>query len=83
MPGIIWLNNKDRRTSKNKWLTHISIMSFNGTWANSADPDQTPHNVVSDQDLHCLLTECYVKILKKKISKYQPLPLKFEMGSSN
>ena len=32
------------------------------TKANSADPDQTPHNVVSDQGLHCLLTECSIKI---------------------
>ena len=24
--------------------------------ATSADPDQTPHNVASDQDLHCLQT---------------------------
>ena len=26
--------------------------------ANSTDPDLTPHYVVSDQDLRCLLTEC-------------------------
>ena len=36
------------------------------TQANSADPDQSPHNVVSNQDLHCLLSECSVKIKKKK-----------------
>ena len=29
---------------------------FCGTYANSADPDQTPQNAVSDQGLHCLLT---------------------------
>ena len=27
-----------------------------GTQANSADPDQTPHDAASDQGLHCLLT---------------------------
>ena len=27
-----------------------------GSKANSADPDQTPHNVTSDEGLHCLLT---------------------------
>ena len=27
-----------------------------GSPANSADPDQTPHNVASDQGLHCLPT---------------------------
>ena len=26
------------------------------------DPDQMPQNVVSDQDLHCLLKECFIKI---------------------
>ena len=32
---------------------------------NSADPDQTPHNVASDQDLHCLLTGFSIKTRKK------------------
>ena len=31
-------------------------------YANSADPDQTPHNATSDQTLDCLLTECSIKI---------------------
>ena len=31
-------------------------------WANSADLEQTPQNAVSDQVLHCLLTECSIKI---------------------
>ena len=26
------------------------------SYANSADPDQVPHNATSDQCLHCLLT---------------------------
>ena len=29
--------------------------------ANSADPNQTPHNVASDQGLHCLLTGFSIK----------------------
>ena len=29
------------------------------------EPDQTPQNVASDQGLHCLLTECSIKIRKK------------------
>ena len=33
-------------------LTHISLASY----VNSADEDQMPQNVVSDQGLHCLLT---------------------------
>ena len=27
-----------------------------GSKVSNADPDQTPHNVASDQGLHCLLT---------------------------
>ena len=44
-------------------LTHISLASFfGGTNANSADPDQTPHYAASDQGLHRLLRECYIKL---------------------
>ena len=32
-----------------------------GSKANSADPDQMPHNVASDQGLHCLLTGISIK----------------------
>ena len=32
-----------------------------GSQANSADPDQMPHNVASDQGLYCLLTEFSIK----------------------
>ena len=32
-----------------------------GTLANIADPDQMPHNVASDQGLHCLLTGFSIK----------------------
>ena len=43
-----------------KWvnmLTYISLAFFYGTQTNSADPDQTPHNGVSDLGLHYLLIE--------------------------
>ena len=40
-------------------------MSFFANQANSEDPDQKPHNAVSDQGLHCLLTECSIKFLMK------------------
>ena len=33
-----------------------------GSLANSADPDQMPHNVVAGQGLHCLLTQFFIKI---------------------
>ena len=32
-----------------------------GSQANSVDPDQTPHNVASDQGLQCLLTGFSIK----------------------
>ena len=37
---------------------HVKMVickTLTGTLANSADPDQTPQNTVSDQSLHCLL----------------------------
>ena len=37
--------------------------------ANSADPDQMPHNVASDQALQCLLTEFSIKHRIKVIKK--------------
>ena len=51
-------------------------------FANSADPDQTPHNAVSDQDLRCLLTESSAEIWKKN-DKYHPAPIILEMDWSN
>ena len=52
-----------------------------GSKACSADPEQTPHIAVSDQELHCLLTESSINIWKK----YHPTPLgiKLEMDCSN
>ena len=63
-------------------LAHISLGCFYGTYANIADldqTDQTPHNAVSDQELHCLLTESSIKIWKK----YHQTPLKLEMHCFN
>ena len=37
-------------------LTHSYLETPKRVKANSADPDQMPHNVVSDQIQHCLLT---------------------------
>ena len=50
----------------------ISIIHpFYGTYDNSADPHWTPHNVLSDRDLHCLLTDCSIK-LWKTMKGYEP-----------
>ena len=35
----------------------IVLTLFRLTFANSADPVQTPHNAASELGLHCLLTE--------------------------
>ena len=45
-------------------FAHLSLTSL--LWdigsASSAEPDQMPHYVASDQVLHCLLKECSIKI---------------------
>ena len=33
-------------------LTYFYLETRKKSWANSADSDQMPHNVASDQDLH-------------------------------
>ena len=43
------------------YLTHLCLTSQSGTYANSADPNQMPQNVVSDQGLHSLLTGISIK----------------------
>ena len=43
-------------------LSHLSLASFYGTSENSAEPDQMPQNVASDQVLHCFLTVYSYKI---------------------
>ena len=44
------------------FLIHCCWESLKGVHsvANSADPDQMPHNAASDQGLHCLLTAIFV-----------------------
>ena len=43
-------------------LSEYMYVKYLGTWANSADPDQTPQYAASDQSLYCLLTECSIEI---------------------
>ena len=44
-------------------LTHICLVSFSwDIYGNSAEPDQTPKNAVSDEVLNCLLTESTFQI---------------------
>ena len=42
-------------------LTHISRASFLWDMVNSAKPDQMPQNALSDQVLHCFLTDILFK----------------------
>ena len=55
----------------------VMLVNFGtkGSRANSADPDQTPHNVASDQVLHCLLTGFSMK-QEYESDKVDPAPLK-------
>ena len=48
----IYTIRSTKQVTQNK-LTHTK--PFCGTKGNSADPDQTPQNVASDQGLQCLL----------------------------
>ena len=52
------------------------------TLVNREEPGQTTQNAASDQVLHCLLTDCSLKILMK-IKKNHQNTLKMEMGWSN
>ena len=45
---------------------------------NSADPDRTPHNAVSDKKLYGLLTEIFYLNFGEK----DPTPLKLEIACS-
>ena len=50
-----------------------------GYYANSADPDQTPHNAPSDRGLHCLLTGISIQNTVNMIT-FSRKPLKFGNG---
>ena len=58
-------------------LTHISLASFYGTQANSADPDQMPQSVASDPVPDCLLTDCSIKFEKNNNTTLHPKSLKW------
>ena len=66
---------------RSSMVKSIKDYSFCGTWENSADSDQTPHNVASDQALYPSLTECSIKYwIKHQNTTLQP---KTEMDWSN
>ena len=72
---VLHVNNKENRPGV---YVHLR--------ANRADPDQTPHPAMSDQDLHCLLNTQDVLIDfflgGEGDEKYHPTPLKLEMVTS-
>ena len=47
-------------------LNHSYLETPKRVLANNADPDQMPHDVVSDQGLNCLLTKFSIKIEQKR-----------------
>ena len=63
-------------------LTNTNLACFYGAKANNADPDQTPHDAMSDQDLHCKLTNVLSKSVKK-YEKYYPTAHRSEMDWPN
>ena len=42
-------------------LALFRLDTFSGTYTNSADPVQMPHNAASDQGLHCLFAEILIQ----------------------
>ena len=44
-------------------------------YAINGDPDQTPHNVASDQGLHCLLSEWSIKTVSARKTGKNIVPL--------
>ena len=44
-----------------EYASILAYHLFSGTLANSANPDQMPHNAASDKGLHCLRTLISVK----------------------
>ena len=56
-------NQKEETIARKGFNPYKPSVLFVGHYkANSADPDQMPQNVASDQGLHCFLTECFIKI---------------------
>ena len=51
------------------------------TFANNADPSQTPHNVVSDHGLNCLLNGDIKQFLK--LERKRTRPLKWQVDTSS
>ena len=55
--GIFYLKSLDRSNSNRRGCLFLLLPCFieiTVFYANSVDPDQLPHSVVSDQGLHCL-----------------------------
>ena len=65
------------------FLTHFTWKPLRGSKANSADPDQTPHDVASDQGLHCWLTGFSIKNVQKRQNRSEPLKWQIHVDSSN
>ena len=59
----LWIKTANKCININPFLPGKSVK---GEVGNSADPDQTPHHVASDQGLHCLLTKVLIKIKIKE-----------------
>ena len=74
--GHMWrLRPKFKHVETSVWAIDLfkPLVLLVGHEQNSADSDQTPHHRVSDLSLHCLLTECSIKIWGKAKNTIQHL----------
>ena len=79
MPSVLfYLNTLDRSISyirvSGKFLLNSCFVEISELYANSVDPDQTPHSAASDLSLHCLpmslLSEARYKWVKRDQSSW-------------
>ena len=67
LPGGIVFNMLTQLLSIRAFGRHVYVTS-----ANSAEPDQMPHNAASNQDVHCLLRYFFLfdyKLKQKQLHK--------------
>ena len=55
---VLWLMVAARKNYLRFFNPYMPTVLFGGTLPNCAKPDQMPQNVMSDQILHCIITEC-------------------------
>ena len=62
MGQIITISDFGTLLASRPLLAHISLAAFLWDICKQCKQDQAPQDAASDQGLHCLLTECSIKI---------------------